>query len=221
MLVVMPLGYGAPEIVARLPAGLRDPESRQRNFDQFPRRPVHGSHSAGREGPIASNKDRNSRAIAGLSMGGAESLLHRPERAGSALPGSALSAREVSPTISTTNFRHSTPRPISNFDLLWIACGTDDRLIEPNRKFREWLKSKGIKLRRHRNSGHAHLDGLAPQSGRFRSVAVSGQDHVAPHRSAAVGQPVSPAVSGALGSRKPKGQQDRLSYFTHDGITYA
>ena len=29
--------------------------------------------------------------------------------------------------------------------LLWIACGTDDRLIEPNRKFREWLKSKDVR----------------------------------------------------------------------------
>ena len=29
--------------------------------------------------------------------------------------------------------------------LLWIACGTDDRLIEPNRKLREWLKTKGIR----------------------------------------------------------------------------
>jgi enterochelin esterase-like enzyme len=30
--------------------------------------------------------------------------------------------------------------------LLWIACGTDDRLIEPNRKFRDWLKSKDIQF---------------------------------------------------------------------------
>ena len=29
--------------------------------------------------------------------------------------------------------------------LLWIACGTEDRLIEINRKFREWLKSKDIR----------------------------------------------------------------------------
>ena len=29
--------------------------------------------------------------------------------------------------------------------LLWIACGTDDRLIDINRKFRDWLKSKGIR----------------------------------------------------------------------------
>jgi enterochelin esterase family protein len=32
----------------------------------------------------------------------------------------------------------------SEIKLLWIACGTEDRLIEPNRKFREWLKEKGI-----------------------------------------------------------------------------
>ncbi|HEX7961281.1 MAG TPA: esterase, partial [Terriglobales bacterium] len=28
--------------------------------------------------------------------------------------------------------------------LLWVACGTDDRLIELNRKFRQWLQSKNI-----------------------------------------------------------------------------
>ena len=30
--------------------------------------------------------------------------------------------------------------------LLWIACGTDDRLIEPNRKFREFLDGHGVKF---------------------------------------------------------------------------
>lgn len=28
--------------------------------------------------------------------------------------------------------------------LLWVACGTEDRLIDVNRKFRGWLKEKGI-----------------------------------------------------------------------------
>jgi len=27
---------------------------------------------------------------------------------------------------------------------LWVACGTEDRLIDINRKFREWLKSKDV-----------------------------------------------------------------------------
>jgi enterochelin esterase family protein len=29
--------------------------------------------------------------------------------------------------------------------LLWIACGTDDHLIEINRAFRAWLASKSIR----------------------------------------------------------------------------
>jgi enterochelin esterase family protein len=28
--------------------------------------------------------------------------------------------------------------------LLWISCGTEDELIGINRRFRDWLKSKGI-----------------------------------------------------------------------------
>ena len=29
--------------------------------------------------------------------------------------------------------------------LLWIACGTEDRLIDGSRKFRDWLQSKGVR----------------------------------------------------------------------------
>jgi len=29
--------------------------------------------------------------------------------------------------------------------LLWIACGTEDRLIDLNRKFRAWLAAKGVR----------------------------------------------------------------------------
>jgi len=32
-----------------------------------------------------------------------------------------------------------------NLHLLWIACGTDDRLIDINRKVRAWLASKNVK----------------------------------------------------------------------------
>jgi enterochelin esterase family protein len=28
--------------------------------------------------------------------------------------------------------------------LLWIGCGTEDFLIDANRKFRAWLTSKGV-----------------------------------------------------------------------------
>jgi enterochelin esterase-like enzyme len=32
----------------------------------------------------------------------------------------------------------------SQLRVLWIACGTSDHLIDDNRKFKTWLKSKDI-----------------------------------------------------------------------------
>ena len=73
MLVVMPLGYGAPEIVSRNGPRLRDPGLRQRNFDKF-RDALLAEVIPEVEKSYRVAKDRGSRAIAGLSMGGAESL---------------------------------------------------------------------------------------------------------------------------------------------------
>src|SRR2546428_4369200 len=74
MLVVMPLGYGAPEIVSRGVASFRDTTLRQRNFDKF-RDALLTEVIPQVEKAYRVSKDRNSRAIAGLSMGAAESLL--------------------------------------------------------------------------------------------------------------------------------------------------
>ena len=73
MLIVMPLGYGAPEIVSRNGPPLRDPALRQRNYDKF-RDALFTEVMPEVEKTYRVSKDRNSRAIAGLSMGGAESL---------------------------------------------------------------------------------------------------------------------------------------------------
>jgi len=75
MLIVMPLGYGAPEIVSHGFGGFNsDKELRQRNFSRFTEAlltevipQVESSYR------VAKNSE--SRAIAGLSMGGSESLL--------------------------------------------------------------------------------------------------------------------------------------------------
>src|SRR5258708_6128877 len=67
MLVVMPLGYGAPEILRGGFGAFRDAELRDRNYAKF-------SEALLREvlprveAAYLVNKDRNSRAIAGLSM---------------------------------------------------------------------------------------------------------------------------------------------------------
>jgi enterochelin esterase-like enzyme len=143
MLVVMPLGYGAPEIVTRGGPSLRDPSLRTRNYDKF-RDALFSEVIPQVEKGYKVAKDRNARAIAGLSMGGAESLyigLNALDRFGWVASFSAGGSSEdfnaTYPALNSTT--------ASQLHLLWIACGTDDRLITSNRQFREWLTSKDIK----------------------------------------------------------------------------
>src|SRR3984893_18242743 len=74
MIIVMPLGYGAPEIVKLGFGGFRNTELRDRNFAKF-REALLTEVLPQVESSYAVTKDREYRAIAGLSMGGAESLL--------------------------------------------------------------------------------------------------------------------------------------------------
>ncbi len=73
MVMVMPLGYGAPEIVVPGPRAFA-PELRKKNYDRFIQA-LFTEVMPQVEAAYRVSKDRNSRAIAGLSMGGAESLL--------------------------------------------------------------------------------------------------------------------------------------------------
>ena len=73
MVIVMPLGYGAPEILSRTGSGFRDTGIRQRNFDKF-RDALFNEVMPAVEKAYRVSKDRSGRAVAGLSMGGAESL---------------------------------------------------------------------------------------------------------------------------------------------------
>jgi enterochelin esterase family protein len=142
MLVVMTLGYGAPEVVERGGAGLRDPDLRTRNYDRF-RDALFAEVIPEIEKSYRVMKDRRSRAIAGLSMGGAESLyvgLNALDRFAYIGSFSAGGSPDDYPRTFPSLDAKSNPR----IRLLWIACGTEDRLIEPNRKFREWLTSKGV-----------------------------------------------------------------------------
>ncbi len=86
--------------------------------------------------------NREDRAIAGLSMGGGESLvigLNHPDKF--AWIGGFSSAviygsfDGVFPDLGSGRGQ----RP----DLLWVSCGTGDELIAAHRKFVAWLKAKG------------------------------------------------------------------------------
>ncbi|PYT12350.1 MAG: esterase [Acidobacteria bacterium] len=143
MLIVMPLGYGAPEIVTRGGTGLRDPNLRTRNYDRF-RDALLTEVIPQVEKTYRVAKDRNSRAIAGLSMGGAESLYVGLNALDHFAWVGAFSAGGASEDYNAT-FPSLDAKTNGQLHLLWIACGTEDLLIDPNRKFRAWLASKDIR----------------------------------------------------------------------------
>jgi enterochelin esterase-like enzyme len=144
MLIVMPLGYGAPEIVSRSGPPLRDPALRQRNFDKF-REALLTEVIPQVEKAYRVSKDRNTRAVAGLSMGGAESLLTGLNTVDRFAWIGAFSSGGLDENFNT-QFPTLDAKANSQLRLLWVACGTDDRLIGTNRKLRDWLNSKGIRL---------------------------------------------------------------------------
>jgi len=142
MLVVMPLGYGAPEVLAPHSGIFDDPAITQRNFNRFSEALL-TEVIPQVEAAYRVIKDRNSRAIAGLSMGGAESLLTGLNTLNQFAWIGAFSSGGIN-----TSFDKEFPGLDSTVNqrlhLLWIACGTEDHLIGVNREFRAWLASKGI-----------------------------------------------------------------------------
>ena len=144
MIVVMPLGYGAPEILSRSGPGFRDPSLVHKNLVKF-RDALLTEIIPQVERDYHTFTDRNHRAIAGLSMGGGESLyvgLNRLNRFAwigsfSAGVGEAEFAGE---------FPSVTPTINRQLRLLWIACGEQDTVVGKfNRAFRAWLNSRGIR----------------------------------------------------------------------------
>jgi enterochelin esterase family protein len=143
MLIVMPLGYGAPEILLPSTGGSRDPGIGQRNLDRF-RDALLTEVIPRVEAEYLVRKDRDSRAIAGLSMGGAESLLTGLNTLNEFAWIGAFSSGGI-----TQDFAKEFPgldaSANAQLRLLWIACGTEDHLSEINRALRAWLASKDIR----------------------------------------------------------------------------
>jgi enterochelin esterase-like enzyme len=143
MLVVMPLGYGAPEVLLPNSGVFRDRSLTDRNFDKF-REALLTEVLPRVETEYLVIKDRNARAIAGLSMGGSESLLTGLNTLDKFGWIGAFSSGGISEEFDK-EFPAVNAKSTENLHLLWIACGTDDRLIDINRKVRAWLAGKNIK----------------------------------------------------------------------------
>jgi enterochelin esterase family protein len=142
MLIVMPLGYGAPEVLNPDSGVFHDPGITQRNFDRF-RETLLAEVIPRVEAEYLAAKDRDSRAIAGLSMGGAESLLTGLKNLSEFSWIGTFSSGGITPDFDK-EFPGLDASANTQLRLLWIACGTDDHLLEINRTLRAWLASKGI-----------------------------------------------------------------------------
>ena len=142
MIVVMPRGYGDFDIVSHGHNAFGDPAISQRNIQLFVRTLIDEIIPAvERDYNVA--KGRDNRAVAGLSMGGMESLilgLTHPEHFAWVGAMSAGLPRSpdfdaLFPEVNASQY---------NLSLLWIACGTDDSLITPNRALVAWARQKGL-----------------------------------------------------------------------------
>ncbi len=145
MIIVMPLGYGDPTILHPPPATggpFSNPELRDRNFNNF------RSALIDEVIPMVEKNynviaNREARAIAGLSMGGSETLLTGLNRADKFAWVASFSAGGMGDDFAA-DFPQLDASVNAKLRLLWIACGTEDHLITLNRNLVQWLKGKDI-----------------------------------------------------------------------------
>jgi enterochelin esterase-like enzyme len=141
MIIVMPLGYGVPEIVSR---GPRKPQAFHDNMTKF--RDALTSEIIPRvESEYRVEKRREMRAIAGLSMGGAESLFSGLNNLDKFAYVASFSAGALGENYAEL-FPKLDQTANKELKLLWIACGTEDGLMATNRKFRDWLTTKQVRF---------------------------------------------------------------------------
>jgi enterochelin esterase-like enzyme len=133
------------------------------------------------------SKNREQRAIAGLSMGGAESLyvgLNHLDKfawigAFSSAPmlwpaaaaaggargpapaapaaGRGAAPAALDPAVFAQTFPTLDAKANSQIRMLWIVCGTADGLIGVNRQFKEWLKTKNVQFTEQEVPDMAHV----------------------------------------------------------------
>jgi enterochelin esterase-like enzyme len=132
------------------------------------------------------SRNREQRAIAGLSMGGAESLyvglnhldtfawigafssapMLWPPAAAAAAPASAAEGRGagrgaappvMDPAVFPKTFPALDAKANTRIRMLWIVCGTADGLIGLNRQFKDWLRSQGVQFTEQEVPDMAHV----------------------------------------------------------------
>lgn len=140
MVVVMPLGYGDTAFLKDYGLWGND-EAIEHNLSLYSQTLL--TEIMPRvESEYRISKDRNGRAIAGLSMGGLEALSIGLKNTDKFAYIGGFSAAVHRPAF-IKSLPVLTPKS-ANLKVLWVACGTGDGLIEPNRKLAAFLKSDDL-----------------------------------------------------------------------------
>ena len=142
MIVVMPLGYGDMSFLnGSIGEMWKQKDLVNRNTDLFSQALL-TEVMPQVEAAYPVSRDRQGRALAGLSMGGLESLsigLANTDKF-AWIGGFSSAVHLIDPP---TQFGNLTPKS-TDLRLLWIACGVDDGLLKANQTLAAYLKSKSL-----------------------------------------------------------------------------
>ena len=140
MLVVMPLGYGTMEILQSLTRNADLAKKSYTLFSESLRKEVLPQV----ESTYRASKDRTQRALAGLSMGGAETLFVGLNHLELFAWLGAFSSGGM-PTDFEATWPSLDETVNEKLKLFWMSCGKDDFLFDTNNKFVAALQAKGVK----------------------------------------------------------------------------
>jgi len=143
MIVVMTLGYGVPDFASPHRPGFSDRSVVKQNYDRY-RDALFQEVIPAVQKDYRTYTDAHHRAMAGLSMGGAETLytslnnLDKFEYVG------AFSSGGLGNDFDAEFPGLTAEKANGALKLLWISCGRDDGLMTFNRQLVTWLKGKNI-----------------------------------------------------------------------------
>lgn len=139
MIVVMPLGYGIPNVADRVGEILLGAADHHKQIDTVGTT-LFKEILPEVERTYGTAKGPKNRAIAGLSMGGAQALylgINHPKEfgyAGSFSGAFVMYGGKLDPWF---------PKPKTDVRL-WIACGKEDFLARSNRQLKDWFKAQSV-----------------------------------------------------------------------------
>ncbi len=143
MVVVMPLGYGVPGFASHNSSGFGNRNRTVKNMTDF-RSALLGEVIPMVEKTYKVSTKRTDRAIAGLSMGGAETLFTGLANIDKFAYIGAFSSGGLPSNKPEEVFGEMNKDQTKGLKVFWMSCGTGDGLIGFQRGFSDWLTKRGI-----------------------------------------------------------------------------